>query len=205
MTDQLAQATRTTAAAPGEAGATLFPVHRTWKIGMAVAGIMVLLALGGVGLSTTNPEAARTYWICLVPVYGALCVATAWARTHPADGYRWPLVVRQALHWLAIALALTMDFVVRGAGQETGVAAGLNALLLLAVGCLLAGVHFEWLFSMVGLLLMATLIVVAKANEYLWLIFLVGGIVIVILLLAMRWLGKAQESTGPARSAAARS
>ncbi len=50
----------------------------------------------------------------------------------------------------------------------------MNALLLLALGCYLAGIHFEWLFCVIGVLLTLTLIVLLKAEQYLWLIFGVG-------------------------------
>ena len=54
---------------------------RSWIIGSVVAAIMVMLALFGVGLTTTDSEFAPKYWMTLVPVFGVLCVGTAWART----------------------------------------------------------------------------------------------------------------------------
>jgi hypothetical protein len=70
-------------------------------------------------------------------------------------------------------------------------AAGMNALLLLALGCYLAGIHLDWLFVPVGLLLTLALVCVAKADQYLWLVFVVGGLAIVGLFFAMRWLNRA--------------
>jgi hypothetical protein len=103
-------------------------------------------------------------------------------------------VVRQIFHWLGIAAALGLDFYVRGTGQENGVAAGLNALLLLAVGCYLAGVHLEWPFAVVGLLLSVTLIFVAEADEYLWLILLIGTVALVAMVFMMRFFGGSSKS-----------
>ena len=57
-------------------------------------------------------------------------------------------------------------------GEQSGTVAGQTALMLLAIGCLLAGVHFEWVFIFVGLLLFTTLVLVVKAEQYLWLIFI---------------------------------
>jgi hypothetical protein len=170
-----------------------FPIHRSWKIALVVAIIMVVLALLGIGLTTTNRAIAPTYWISLVPVYGLLCVAVAWSRVQHGEGGR--LVIRQILHWLGIAAALGLDFYIRGTGEETGVAAGFNALLLLALGCFLAGVHLEWLFSLVGLVLALTLIVVVKADQYLWLIVIVGVLAIAAMIWLMRTLAKTSERT----------
>jgi hypothetical protein len=171
---------------------TAFPIHRSWKIGLIVAIIMILLALLGVGLATTNKDIAPTYWICLVPVYGMLCVATAWSRVRRGEGGR-VLVVRQALHWLVIAGALGIEFFLRGSGEETGKAAGFNALLLLTVGCFLAGVHMEWLFIIVGILLALLLFVMDRADQYLWLIMIVGIVVLIAMALFMKMLAKTNE------------
>jgi hypothetical protein len=72
---------------------------------------------------------------------------------------------------------------------ESQQTAGFNALLLLALGCFLAGVHLDWSFGLVGLLLALTLVCAAKAEQYLWLLFVVGVVVIGVLLLAWRSLG----------------
>src|SRR5262245_35841648 len=108
------------------------PSHRSLKVAIAVAILMVLLAVVGVGLTTTDRAFAATYWMALVPVYGLLCVAVAWVRANRGEGGP-GVVVRQVMHWLAIAAAVWLDFFIRRAGEETGVAAGFTALLLLAL------------------------------------------------------------------------
>jgi hypothetical protein len=165
----------------------ILPVQRSWKFAGVIAGIMVLLALLGVALTTAGKNAAPPYWISLAAIFGVLCVGTAWARHRHASGLRREAVIRQVLHWLAIAVALGLDFMIRNTGDETGQAAGLNAMLLLALGCFLAGVHLEWHFSIVGILLGLALIIVAKAEQYVWLIFVVGALAFAALL-GMRWL-----------------
>jgi Ni/Fe-hydrogenase subunit HybB-like protein len=192
--------THTPASAPGKAQLVerrpLFPISRSWKIASIVAAIMVLLALLGVGPTTTNSAAAPTYWISLVPVYGLLCVSLAWARAQHEPGSRRPAVIRQLFHWLGIGVAVGLDFYIRGAGAETGTAAGMNALLLLALGCYLAGIHLEWLFVLVGMLLTLALLVVAKADQYLWLIFVVGGVAVAAMLALGWYLGKTRSPSG---------
>jgi hypothetical protein len=148
---------------------------------------MVVLALLGVGLTTASSSVAPTYWVALVPVYGVLCIATALVRSRQDGGMERSAVLRQLLHWLGIGVALLLDFYIRGTGEESGLGAGLNALLLLAVGCYLAGVHLEWHFALVGVLLTVTLIIVTKADQYLWLIFVVGALAVVPLV-GLAWL-----------------
>jgi len=165
----------------------ILTVQRSWIVASVIAGIMVLLALLGVALTTTGRSAAPPYWISLAPIFGVLCVGTAWARQRHGVGLGHAEVIRQIFHWLGVAMALGLDFMVRGTGEETGHAAGLNAMLLLALGCFLAGVHLEWHFSIVGLLLGLALLVVAKAEEYVWLVFIVGALAAAGLF-SVRWL-----------------
>jgi hypothetical protein len=165
----------------------MLPVHRSWKVAGVIAGIMVFLTLVGVALTTTSRSSAPPYWISLAPIFGVLCVGTAWFRHRHAAGLRREEVIRQILHWLAIAVALGLDFVVRNTGEETAKAAALNAMLLLALGCFLAGVHLEWHFAIVGVLLGLSMITVAKAEQYIWLTLVVVGLAVAALF-GLSWL-----------------
>src|SRR5262249_11854700 len=130
-----------------------------WRVAIVVAVIMVLLAVLGVGLTTAQSTAASVYWISMGPAYGILCVLTAYL-TARKGGFDFTQVYRQVWHWLGIGLAVGLDFFLLHSGEESGIGAGLVAMLLLAVGCFTAGVHFQWLFILVGLLLGVTLVVV---------------------------------------------
>ncbi len=137
------------------------------------AGVMALLALVGTAVTLADASWARTYWLVLVPIYGALCVFAAWHRT----GQFGDTVTRQILHWLSVAAAMALDFAyLHGTGQQTATATGLSSLLILALGCVLAGIHLEWLFALVGLLLALILIFVSVAQQYLTAAFLLAGL-----------------------------
>lgn len=169
----------------------------SWKVTGTVALIMVLLALLGVGLATLSAPLARNYWMTLIPIYGVLCTVTAWGRSQQAGAAAGGLVLRQVLHWLGIGGAVLLDFAIRGTGTETQLSSGFNALLLLALGCFLAGVHLDWSFGLVGLLLALTLVFAAKAEQYLWLLFVAGVLVIGVLLAAWRSLGREGGGSSP--------
>jgi hypothetical protein len=152
---------------------------------------MVILALIGVALTAAHVSVAERYWIWLVPAYGVLCVVTAFLRARDrGSSFALASVAQQTFHWLVIGGALWLDFYIGGAAEETGVNVGIDALLLLTVGCMLAGVHLDWLFTFVGGLLALTLLLVVKAEQYVPLIFVVGVLVALGMLLAMRYLGR---------------
>lgn len=135
-----------------------------------MAGLMALLALIGTAVTLAGASWARTWWLSLVPLYGLLCTFAAWRRT----GQFTETVVRQILHWLSVAAAIGLDFsLLRRGDQASG--AGLSSLLILALGCLLAGIHLEWLFALVGLLLLAIFVIVGVAPQYVAVAFLVAA------------------------------
>jgi hypothetical protein len=147
-----------------------------------MAGLMALLALVGTGITLADAAWARSYWLALMPVYGVLCVLTAWYRTGQFSG----TVVRQILHWLSVAVAIALDYAFLGrTGALAGPGAGLSSLLILALGCLLAGIHLEWLFALVGLLLLGIFAVVASAHQYVTAAFVIAAGA--ALLLAAYW------------------
>ena len=157
--------------------------HVPTNVAQIIAVIMVVLALVGVGITLTNAAWAVKYWLLLVPTYGLLCTFAAWYHARALDR----MVARQILHWTSVGIAIAVDFAfLRGSGEQTSAATGLSSLLILALGCLLAGVYMEWLFLLVGLLLLAIVIIVSMAQEYLVLVFLVGALVIVLILVAHR-------------------
>jgi hypothetical protein len=146
-----------------------------------MAGLMAVLALVGTGVTLADASWSGAYWLALVPIYGTLCVIAAWHRTGRFTGS----VLRQILHWLSVAAVIALDFTLLRRGEQPALGAGLSSLLILALGSLLAGVHLEWLFGLVGLLLIAIFAVVSLAQQYITVAFLV--VVPAALLFAAYW------------------
>jgi hypothetical protein len=136
-----------------------------------MAGTMALLALVGTAVTIADVSWARGYWLALVPVYGVLCVLAAWYHTGQFTGS----VMRQILHWLSVTAVIALDFALLRRGEQAATGTGLSSLLILALGCLLAGIHLEWLFALVGLLLLAIFIIVSVAHQYVTIAFLVAA------------------------------
>ena len=154
--------------------------------------VMIALALLGAAITVADATWASRYWLLLVPIYGLISIVTAWRR-HGASSNAFG---RQILHWICVAVAIAIDFAyLQASGQQTSTGTGLSSLLILALGCLLAGIHMDWLFALVGLLLLVTVFVVAVAQEYTMLIFAVGLIVAIIVLVAPRLFRKWSRDT----------
>ena len=65
---------------------------------------------------------------------------------------------------------------------------------MIALGCFLAGVHLDWLFVPVGLLLTLTLFLVAKADQYLWLLLVAAALPLAAWIVVRRISGTAAGS-----------
>jgi hypothetical protein len=167
----------------GRRGRTGPRARHAWRVTVGAAIIMVLLAMLGVGLILANSAVAGTYWIALVPLFGVLCVITAWTRARRDQSRLW-LTARQGFHWLGIALAVGLDFFARAVREETDLATGLTALLLLAVGTFLAGVYVDWPLIVASLLLFATFVVIALFYEYVWLLLVLGALTLIAIAVA---------------------
>src|SRR5262245_35096638 len=158
---------------PGNAGRGFVGLFDRWTDFLKgpagiMAGLMELLALVGTAVTIADASWARTYWLALVPIYGVLCVIAAWYHTGQLTGS----VLRQILHWLSVAAVIALDFTLLDRGQQPAAGAGLSSLLILALGALLAGIHLEGLFGLVGLLLLAIFAVVSLAQSYVTIVFL---------------------------------
>jgi hypothetical protein len=163
---------------PERGTATIAGVPVTVAAMFAVA--MIVLALIGAAATLANVSWAEKYWLWLVPGFGVICTLVAWMRTGTLDR----TVIRQVLHWLAVGVTIAIDFsFFRRTGEQTSITTSLSSMLLLALGCLLAGIHLEWSFALVGLLLLATAIVVAVAQEYMALVIVLGLLLIAIVLI----------------------
>lgn len=168
--------------------------HRVPRnVATTLAVIMMLLALVGAGASLANLSWTEKYWLYLVPVFGAICTIAAWVHTRRFD---WT-VVQQILHWLAVGVVIAVNYrYLSSSGEQTSGATGLSSLLILALGCLLAGIHLEWTFALVGLLLLAIAIFVAVAQEYMALVLLFGFLLIAAVLV-FHYLKRKWTSSAP--------
>jgi hypothetical protein len=187
---------------PAHGSVRAFAFNHAWTFAFVVTSIMVVLALVGVGVTNavgeTSSNTAYIYWVSLVPVYGIFCIALAWVRGQRHDKGQWTALLRQLVLWLGIGGALAIDFSIRKAGVETGAAAGFTAMLLLALGCYVAGIYHEWLCLVVAVLITAALILAIYVDEYLWLIGAIGALSLALIAFVWWRFGARREAAQPA-------
>jgi uncharacterized membrane protein len=94
---------------------------------------MLGLALFGVAYTSVARQAMTNYWIVLVPFFGVICVISRW-RDVEGKAPHWHLIQTEALHWIAVIVAMYLVFVADVKQMMNSDASALVLLTLLALG-----------------------------------------------------------------------
>ena len=86
----------------------------------------------------------------MFPIFGVACLAHELAAGRAYEVALWRILLRQALHWIGPIAAVKILFMQHARGQMSTDAVALTIILLLAVTCFLAGVHFDRSFFWVS-------------------------------------------------------
>ena len=102
--------------------------------------IILALAIGGVAYTNISQRPLVGYWEFLAIVMGLLCVVTRWSELEDKRD-RVRLMWTQALHWLAVLVAMNIMLFSGVQQLLPTLATSLVLLILLALGTFVAGVH----------------------------------------------------------------
>jgi hypothetical protein len=157
---------------PPEAATTAAPPRRERKLAIDEIILVVLLTLSAVGIAVSEllPRAAFGYWLTMVPVFGGISLFAGWSRAREQGMTAVGVLRSQLLHWIALAVAVCLVFLLEYTGRMSSEDAALVALLALALTTFLAGVHFDWRYCVIGALLAAAVAALAVLQEFLWVI-----------------------------------
>src|SRR5215470_11425853 len=101
--------------------------------------VALALAIAGVAYTNASHQPLVRYWEFLALAIGVVCVITKWPEIDGKQA-QWRLIWTQALHWVAVLVAMNIMLV---SGVQTLLptpATSLVLLILLALGTFLAGV-----------------------------------------------------------------
>ncbi len=142
---------------------------------------LVALSVVGIGVMNFSKEFALWYWLCMAPIFAGTSLALTWKTAYKQDATAGHHIRRQLLHWLVLVVGLLLVFLMQRYGALAPGETGLLALLLLAMSCLYAGVHFEWRLGVLGGILTLTFIAGIFVENFFW-VLLVPAIIAVVLM-----------------------
>ncbi len=147
-----------------------------WKIRLGVLVAMLVLALAGMGFSQASERGAWEYWLFVVVIYAALGLWRSSRHAKQTGQSIRKSIVRELAHWgtligfLAVLLYLERREIIN---RDS---ASYFALMLLALSCVMAGVHIDWLLLVVGIVLTIMLVAMATLEQFsvvLWIIMII--------------------------------
>src|SRR5215468_12614022 len=101
--------------------------------------IALVLAIAGVAYTNASHQPLVRYWEFLALAIGVVCVINKWPEVDGKEA-RWRLIWTQALHWIAVLVAMNIILVTRVQQFLPTPTTSLVLLTLLALGTFLAGV-----------------------------------------------------------------
>jgi hypothetical protein len=153
------------------------------KLRTAISITMLLLAFIGVVITDFTPAHAWKYWSFTTLIFAFICVSLSFLTARKYNSFPFALVGREALHWFSLIVMVYLVALFMHFGVLSDVLAGLFILTLLTLTTLLAGIHFDAMYILVGLVLAIFALVSAAFVQYFMLIalitLLVAGVALV--------------------------
>ncbi|TWT56947.1 hypothetical protein KOR42_03030 [Thalassoglobus neptunius] len=132
---------------------------------------MLALALIGMGLTMSSEKGSWEFWVFLLAVYGSVSIYWAWKRARRKDLPVWRMIRAQVLHWLSVLVVLGILVLFERTEIINRESASNVGLLVLSLACFLAGVHFDWMFALLGIVLALMVISIGYLEQYVvWLV-----------------------------------
>ena len=146
-------------------------VHFLYTNAITLVVLGVLSAVG-IGVTDISPRHGLWYWMAMAPIFGGTNIYFAWAKTRKGGISGTTLIRDQVIHWVGFLAAIFLVYLLNTTGRMNSADAGLVALLVLALATFLAGVHGDWRFYIMGILLGAAVAGAAFVEEFLWMMLL---------------------------------
>ena len=143
---------------------------------------LLMLAVGGMAVTDYSARSGLSYWLVVIPIFGAVSVFTGWRRASAGGKNVSAVLLAQLLHWGALVLAVYLIYLLEGTGRLNREDAGLVALLSLSLTTILAGIHFDWRLAVLGILLAIGTACAAFVEEFFWILLIpivLAGVVVV--------------------------
>ena len=140
---------------------------------------MLLLALIGMGLTQSFENGAWEYWLFVVIVYAALGLWRSIRTGNEQERALRQLIIRQLGHWSILLAFLGIVVILERNEIITRSNASDFSLMMMALGCCLAGIHFDWMLMIVGAVLTIMLVALAALEQYTVVLWVIMVLVVV--------------------------
>ncbi len=148
----------------------------------AVLIFLLILSIGGAIISDFSPQDAYLYWLAMIPLFGIGAILSGWAqarREGEVKGFTFKQLFKmQSLHWVGVLCTVIGVFVLRYQQFIDEAGTALVMLLILALATFLDGIRIGWRFSLLGVFLGISAMIIAYVEQFLLLVVLLAIILI---------------------------
>ena len=164
--------------------------------GLIIGGLIVLVMIG-LFLSNFAVQKAHWYWGAMFPVFGIVSIWNELAGGAAHERPLWKILLRETAHWLFPIIAVRILFLQHERGQMSSDSVALVIVIVLAVTCFLAGVHFDHSFIWVSLVLTAAALLGTEIETYIWMVALLGVGALVLAVVSTMMLRRPKAAPTP--------
>lgn len=140
---------------------------------------LIVFTLVGVAITNISPAEAHVYWLVMNMVFALAAIITGWHRVDNKKA-KARLVTSQMIHWGSTMVAVMVVYGFLHSGQIQNETVSLVIVLILALSTFLAGIQIGWQFSVVGILLAISAMMISYLEEYIWLMVMVALVLVII-------------------------
>ena len=144
-----------------------------WKLRVGVLVAMLVIALAGMGFSQASETGAWEYWLFVVVIYATLSLWRSFRIAKQSGQSIHKSIAIELAHWGALLCFLAVLLLLENREIVDRDSASYFALMLLALSCVMAGVHIDWLLLVVGIVLTIMLVAMATLEQFfVWIIMI---------------------------------
>lgn len=141
--------------------------------------LLIFLSVLGVAIFDATDAFGHAYWLAMVPVFFGACLYVEWHTCIQNGDSHKAVLFRQMQHWASLLIAVLLTLKLRDIGSLNNQTTGLILLLIFALTTFQAGITMGWLFKLLGILLAISVVLVAFAEHFIWLLIIVGVVMII--------------------------
>ncbi|MBT3812790.1 MAG: hypothetical protein HOE45_11190 [Gammaproteobacteria bacterium] len=140
---------------------------------------LIIFTLVGVAITNISPAEAHVYWLVMNLVFAIGAIITGWHKAQTKKEHT-KLITSQLIHWVSTMVAVMIVYAFLHSGQIQNETVSLAIVLILSLSTFLAGIHIGWQFSVVGILLAISVLIISYVEEYIWLIVIIALALVLI-------------------------
>ena len=144
------------------------------KVEQLIFIILIVCSLVGVWITDASPTESHGYWMLMVFVFSIAAISSCWWSTKKSGQPFMPILFNQAIHWIAVLVAVMTVYSLWHTGLLDKQEVGLVILVVLALGTFLSGSQAGWRFYALGLLLALITVISAYLDEFIGPVILIA-------------------------------